>query len=268
MSSKINALVEKTNINVNRANKLKKMILGKFQSHPAATSGVLLRLRTQVDKFGKIGEEIESDCLRIATLSRSIEEEKDCKKIYEYSLETPFEIESAHVKMLEKLENLRVKYAGKSSPQEPDGVQVSQPSNTGLKLLDIEVPQFHGETRKFAEFKSIFEILVHNNPALSDYKKLSHLRSALKHDAEKVLSNAAQNNVDYPEAWASICQWFENKGLVLNALFGDLFAIRRVKKQSQLRTLVMEVDLLLHGLKLAGQNIDSWGNWLYFFVST
>lgn len=130
------------------------------------------------------------------------------------------------------------------------------------------MPQFHGETRKFAEFRNVFETLVHNNPALSNYKKMAHLKSALKHDAEKILSDAAQNNVNYPEAWASVCQWFENKILFLNALFGDSFAICRIKYESQLRKLVMEVDLLLRRLKSVDQNIDTWGNWLYFFVST
>ena len=164
--AEIEKLLKKTQINVDRANKLKKSILGKFQSHPTATSGVLLRLQTLIDKFGRIGEEVENECLEIATLSKPLTDKNQQTEIYAYALDTPFEITASHVEMLEKLENLRVKYHGITGPEQPDSASGRQLSNTGLKLRDIEVPPFYGETRKFAEFKSVFVTPVHDNPGV------------------------------------------------------------------------------------------------------
>lgn len=260
-------LLAATNINVDRAAKIKKALSGKFQSNPSPSEGLLARLKLQLEKYREISDIIERDCLKIAAQSAQASDDKEAKKIYDFAIDTPFETSASYAELLEKFENLRVKYEGKSASSS-NGVERNQSgTNIELKLRDIQVPEFHGEARKFPEFRSSFETLVHNNSLLSEYEKIAHLKGALKNGAEKIISDATANNVSYPEAWAMVCSWFENKSMILNCLFNDLFTIQKLKDQTQLRSLVMEVDSLLRGLKTAGQDTSTWGNWLYYFVS-
>lgn len=53
-----------------------------------------------------------------------------------------------------------------------------------------------------------------------------------------------------------VCKRYENKPMVKNSLFVDLFGIKRVKHPSSIRNLVLEIDDILQRLKSAGEESD------------
>ena len=116
------------------------------------------------------------------------------------------------------------------------------------------------------QFKGIFESLVHTNPRYSNPEKMSYLVQSLKNEAARVLSDTENLNLSYPEAWALVCEWYENKTLIVSTLLKDLFAIRQISDSSGIRNLVLEIDAILHGLKSTDENPDHWGSILHFLM--
>ena len=208
-------------------NKIKERFLGKFKSNPTPKAGLLARLKIDIDSVSILREEIENECSEIQSHIDQISDAGSKNKISDFVVIVPDTAQASYVELVEKYENIRARFEGKSTDNNPpnQSFNVVQPL---MKLKDLDVPEFHGDPRQFTNYKGIFESLVHENPSYSNPQKMSYLLLSLKGEAAKILSDTSKLNLSYPEAWGLVCQWYENKQMIISALFRDLFASKKL----------------------------------------
>ena len=137
------------------------------------------------------------------------------------------------------------------------------------KLEEIKVPKFNGEILNFPNFKGLYENLVHNNGALSGVQKMHYLKKAFEDGkSEKLIRDFPLSETAYAEAWALVLSRFENKRAVLRTLFKHFADLKPINSPAKLRDLLDEVEIILRGIKAAGERIDTFSKFITYFVST
>ena len=252
-------------VHTQRMVKLHSRLMNKFKSNPTLTAGLILRLQVELEELENTRAVVVDLCDKITANLDSATDTVEQKKCLEFAINQPDDLRKIYSEALEKFENLRDRFEGKQ--RDATAVAAAPAVESSLRIKDIEIPEFHGEPRKFLEYKGLFETLVHRNAKYSNPEKMILLRQSLKGEAEKLLSDST-NDLSYPEAWGVVCEWFENRFLIVNALFRDLFALKPIKDSSAVRSLLLEVDSILRGLKSAGQETEHWGSLLQYFVSS
>ena len=267
MAGTLNSLISAVQLQAKRFNKIEERLTNKFKSNPAPTSGLLLRLKSDLDEVNEIRGMVKDLCAEITSRLDEVTDIEARKKFEDFVVNQPDNCQQSYAELIEKYENIRAKFEGKSKENTTVDPIVN---DQGLKLKDIDVPEFSGNFREFMHYKGIFEVLVHNNKRYSNPEKMHYLTTSLKGDAKKVLSDTTDTaiNLLYPDAWAAVCKWYENATMIINALFKDLFAIRKINHPSACRSLVLEVDSILRGLKVIGENPDEWGSILHYLVAS
>jgi hypothetical protein len=266
----INAIVSTANNSKKSLVKIKDRLINKFKSNPTPTAGLVARLKSELDDFVSLRNTHDDACTQLLARADEITDASKRAALEEQAINDTDAVRATYTELLEKFENIRVKYEGITHNLGPAqrSVTPSAECEVAPKLKDIEVPEFDGNVREFLNFKELFESLVHKSPRYLNVEKMYFLRQALKGDAAVLLVDLNITNDAYPEAWAKVCQWHENKQLVINTLFHDLFAVKRIKDRTGIRKLVLEVDSIVRGLKAAGENPQNWGSLLNYFVSS
>ncbi len=138
-----------------------------------------------------------------------------------------------------------------------------------IRLPKIEIPEFDGDPRKFMKFKTMFQNMIHEEPRITNVRKLIYLQRALTGKAEEFLRDVdITDGSNYANVWREFLARFENKRVIARTHFTDLFAIKQIKDESGLRRLLDEVTSSLRGLKACGENPDQWGSILCHLVLT
>lgn len=79
------------------------------------------------------------------------------------------------------------------------------------RLPELKIPIFSGNFSKWLEFKEMFSSLVHNNEHIQKVHKFHYLTSYLDGEAAEVISNFDICADNYDEAWALLCERYDNK---------------------------------------------------------
>ncbi|XP_055645502.1 uncharacterized protein LOC129782116 [Toxorhynchites rutilus septentrionalis] len=118
-----------------------------------------------------------------------------------------------------------------------------QPTHS-VRLPEINIPEFCGNPSNWIVFRDIFRSMIHMNVQLSSVQKMHYLKAALKGDAARIVANLGVNSGNYPIAWKSVCERYDNPNLLRKHHFATLFAIPCVKRasSSSLYNLVDEFD--------------------------
>ena len=153
--------------------------------------------------------DIREDSAEIQSVVDQISDADKKQKILDFIVNVPDSARATHAELLEKFENIRLKYEGKSRDENSSTHQAGINQPIGPKLKDLDIPEFHGNPREFIHFKGIFESLVHDNPCYTNPQRMSYLIQSLKDEAGKVLSDTTKLNLSYPEAWSLVCEWYE-----------------------------------------------------------
>jgi len=133
----------------------------------------------------------------------------------------------------------------------------SEDSSLQPKLEHIQVPTFDGDILKFQNFKSLFENLIHNNAALSNVQKLYYLKQALISSAGKLVRNFELSKDSYTEAWEFVLARYGNKRATIWAVFKRLQNLESINSNVKIRSLLDQVDIVIHGLKAVSEKIDT-----------
>jgi len=83
-----------------------------------------------------------------------------------------------------------------------------------IRLPNIALPTFEGNTCSWLHFRDTFEALIVNNPALSNVRKFHYLIVSLKNEAKDLISNFQITNVNFLVAWQLVTQRYNNKQLI------------------------------------------------------
>ena len=178
------------------------------------------------------------------------------------------EVNNSYKGLMVKVQLYRDLYKGAKSrqsligsPARGSSTMADQPSTIVFpenRLKPLEVPKFDGDPRKFIEFKELFENLIHNNCDLGNVQKMHRLKEALVGDAAETARAFRLQDQAYPEAWAYLCLWYENKRGIIGSYLKDLFNIQKIRDRSGIRKLVMDFDAIIHSLNSCDVNADQW----------
>jgi hypothetical protein len=137
------------------------------------------------------------------------------------------------------------------------------------KLEEIPVPKFDGEILNFPNFKGLYENLIHNNASLSPVQKMHYLKKACKDGkAERLVRDFPLTEQAYGEAWALVLSRFDNKRAIVQALFRQFVNIQIITSPTKLRDLLDEIDIIMRGLKAAGEKIDdTFSRFIAYYVA-
>lgn len=87
---------------------------------------------------------------------------------------------------------------------------------TDLPLSD-RLPSFEGDHRQWIAFKDSFTAEVINNPHLSNVQRLRRLQSCVQGSAAQTLGSWPQREESFADAWATLCEAFDNEYLSVRA---------------------------------------------------
>lgn len=81
----------------------------------------------------------------------------------------------------------------------------------------IKLPEFTGNYNQWLPFRDLFIELIHSNPLLPKAQKISHLKSKLKGEAEKLVQHLAPNADNYDSCWEILIQRYDNPRLLFTS---------------------------------------------------
>ncbi|XP_036347924.1 uncharacterized protein LOC118757306, partial [Rhagoletis pomonella] len=136
------------------------------------------------------------------------------------------------------------------------------------RLPKMSLPKFRGQYSEFKNFMSLFESLVHNNPALSDIEKFTHLVSCLSGEALGTVKAFQKTEENYPKALASLKKVYDNKCLIFSNTVAKLFELPKIQKASSLslRSMIDTVSAVYDSLLSLGDDKNISNAMLIHFV--
>ncbi len=247
-----------------------------LRTHPTPTADSVYRAEQELIKLNKHREVYERLYDELSAYVKPVldEGETDTKRIAEATkkaedqwVSDSSEVSNIHKEWVVKVQVYRDTYEGTKTRSSlvgglGHGNSTFAETPTVIvaehRLKPLEVPKFDGDPRKFLEFKELFENLIHNNLELSNVQKMHRLKEALIGDAAETARAFQLQEKAYPEAWAYLCLWYENKRGMIGSYLKDLFSIQRIRDRTSIRKLVMDFDAIIRSLISCDVNADQW----------
>lgn len=146
--------------------------------------------------------------------------------------------------------------------------QTMYPSPVTPKLEKIAIPEFNGEILNFTNFRNLFEDLVHSRDDLTSVQKLYYLKQACTGKAAEMIRDYPTTGDAYPEVWSFLLKRFHNPRAVVRSWFNKLRSLEPIKNDSKVRELLDNVEIIIRGLRSAGEIIsDTFSRYVAFHVS-
>lgn len=99
-------------------------------------------------------------------------------------------------------------------------------------------------------------------------RKLYYLKQALIRSAQLLVRDFELSDTAYAEAWSYVISRFDNKRLVVRALFKRLINLEPIKVESKIRSILDKLDIIVRGLKAAGEKVDDiFSRFIVYFAS-
>lgn len=123
--------------------------------------------------------------------------------------------------------------------------------NIDVKLPQINIKSFKGDTAEWNSFFQIFSALIINNHTLTDIQKFIYLKSFLRDEALNLVDSLQVTNENFPTALEILRRRYENKLSVINSHFNSLLDVEPMTKcnASALREFVTSCRRSLTSLK-------------------
>lgn len=114
-------------------------------------------------------------------------------------------------------------------------------AQTSNLLPKIKLPSFGGQYENWVSWRDLFKSLVHENPSLSNISKFHHLLGSLTGIAKSSISAIPVTEADYPRAWTTLCQAFENSRVLASVYITKLFSFKPKTGPEQLQVFLTEL---------------------------
>lgn len=137
-----------------------------------------------------------------------------------------------------------------------------------VKLPELKLPSFNGKLREWITFRDSFVSMIHDNANLASIDKFTYLRASLTGDALRDIASIELTAANYPIAWKTLQDSYENKKLIAKSYIDALFAVKPMEKESydQLNRVVGEFETNLMMLEKLGENSDGMSTILQHMV--
>lgn len=85
------------------------------------------------------------------------------------------------------------------------------PTLSHIQLPKITLPKFNGDSKKWINFRTLFNSLIASKENLSNEEKLHYLQSCLSGEALIMSSNNSLESPDLDEIWSNLKKRYDNK---------------------------------------------------------
>jgi len=136
-------------------------------------------------------------------------------------------------------------------------------------LPKISLPKFAGEYSAWPAFRDLFSSMIVSNSDISAVEKLHYLKNHVTGEAARRISNLAVTADNFARAWDVLVHRYENKRVLVNAYFEQLFELKALTRKSSddLKELVATVNETLGGLRALGAPVESWDFFIVYFLA-
>ncbi|XP_065204092.1 uncharacterized protein LOC135834183 [Planococcus citri] len=133
-------------------------------------------------------------------------------------------------------------------------------TNSGIRyatiMKDVEPPTFDGDATEFAEWRAMFENLVHDNQDYTPTTKLYFLKKCFVGEAKGVVSHYPLTREGYANAWAYVIYRYSKPKAVVGAFFKKLMALEKIKNELGIQRLLDSTNSVIRGLTSAKENVN------------
>ncbi|XP_063981496.1 uncharacterized protein LOC135164771 [Diachasmimorpha longicaudata] len=145
----------------------------------------------------------------------------------------------------------------------------AQPSTAKRCLPEIALPKYSGVFSEWRSFRDLFSSLVGSNPDIPNVEKMHYLRTSLKDEPARIISNIAISDDSFASAWELLLTRYENKRLLVSAQLERLLNPPGMTAHSarELNTLLTTVAEALNALEALGSPTAHWDQVLVYVVS-
>lgn len=242
----------------------------------------LIKTRINVENLAKLENlltEFREEKTKYASISDQIlgsfdESDKDYAKNIEKYLNEAATISNLFAEYQGQVTNFRKQFASEFDRESllshtmNQSFSLPKPS-FAPKLDKIKLPSFDGNILDFRNFRSMFDNVVHSNPELTNVQKLYYLKQALMGEASLLIRDFPLTENAYAEAYQYLVKRFDNKRMVTRELFKGLSSLEPIKTESKIQALLDQMEVIIRGLKVNGENIDStFSRYIAYIVSS
>ncbi|XP_055621988.1 uncharacterized protein LOC129765600 [Toxorhynchites rutilus septentrionalis] len=138
-----------------------------------------------------------------------------------------------------------------------------------VKYPELKLPEFSGKLADWQSFHDSFDAAVNSCAQLSAVQKFQYLKGTLKVEALRLIDPLAVSSENYPLAWETLVNRYNNKRLLIKCHIKALFdtpAMRRESPESLLE-LVDSFERNISILKRLGEPADRWSSILVYQLS-
>ncbi|XP_063993927.1 uncharacterized protein LOC135171372 [Diachasmimorpha longicaudata] len=145
----------------------------------------------------------------------------------------------------------------------------AQPSTAKRCLPEIALPKYSGVFSEWRSFRDLFSSLVGSNPDIPNVEKMHYLRTSLKDEPARIISNITISDDSFASAWELLLTRYENKRLLVSAQLERLLNPPGMTAHSarELNTLLTTVAEALNALEALGSPTAHWDQVLVSVVS-
>lgn len=161
------------------------------------------------------------------------------------------------------------------SNQNPEGspksqiiIQGSQISQS-VKLPEIHIPIFSGKLSEWTSFYELFKTLIIDNTQLTDIQRFMYLKSYLKDEPLKLISNLKLTNENFKVALEFLKERYSNKIAIINAHIKNLLEVPSLTKPTaqSLRDFITQIKQDIEALKILNVPVEYWDLLLIYFFT-
>ncbi|XP_049286907.1 uncharacterized protein LOC125765617 [Anopheles funestus] len=138
-----------------------------------------------------------------------------------------------------------------------------------VKLPDIKLPTFNGNSKDWMNFHSIFLSMINDAPQYNGTQKLYYLRTSLSGPALQLIQSIPICEENYNVAWQLLTKHYNDpkkiKQLHVDALFDN--AALKKESASDLRSMVENFEANVNALKQLGEPTSQWDTLLIHMLS-
>ncbi|XP_018317370.1 uncharacterized protein [Mycetomoellerius zeteki] len=173
----------------------------------------------------------------------------------------------ARATLLEQQET--VDASNSSSRRSDTIIPEARPGGFRMRLPKINLPSFAGDYNAWRSFHDLFTTMVVDNNDLMNVERMHYLKTCLKGDAARLVTNLKVTDDTFFIAWKTLVTRYENKRMLISAQLDKLFGLKPIKSRSakELNTILATVTAALGALEALDCNTSSWDPFLVYLVA-
>ncbi|XP_065355419.1 uncharacterized protein LOC135949893 [Calliphora vicina] len=141
-------------------------------------------------------------------------------------------------------------------------------NNSGIRLPQIQIPDFDGNLSNWIRFRDLFNAMVDARTNLSEVEKLEYLQTKLKGEASSIIKHLTPTNSNYRIAWDLVKRKFDRPDQIRETYIRLLLTQPSVKNGtlSEIKQFYNNTVECYNALTILYESVASWDPLLLFLI--